>query len=423
MNIQLLSSEDREIESKRYTLKKEEAVKIFNENIKPKYFNSFIESRNKPSVVMIGGQPASGKTLPLLESRKNFDKRGGVLIINGDDFRNAHPNIKQIKEKHGKDYAFYTDKDSGRWVEMMIKEAQKQKVNVILEGTMRRSEVTLNTAKEFKNHGYDVHVNVIAVKPQESWLGVHERYERMIKENPTDARYTQKHSHDVSVKGLIQTVEDIEKSNIFQTIKISNRKNEIIYQNSRNGDYWEKPSIASKVLSDFHNEPLTEREKKNFSDRWESVIEKMEKRGESDKEIKRIHQYKEGVHTNSISLESSTKNSTIEKSKNMSNTTEKMIMNFVSTIKNIEKESDSKYLVKDKQENKLTITFEDQKIKLENSKGVIKEIQINDAKDMKDSMIEAGKSIKEIKQAINDFQNEKAPTQVRQKESDRGMEM
>lgn len=65
---------------------------------------------------------------------------------------------------------------------MMIKEAQEQKVNVILEGTMRRPEVTLNTAKEFNSNGYDIHANIIAVKPQESWLGVHERFERMMSE-------------------------------------------------------------------------------------------------------------------------------------------------------------------------------------------------------------------------------------------------
>lgn len=282
MDLQQLSNEAREEESKR----------IFNEDIKPKYFNSSIKSQESPNLVMVGGQPAAGKTLPLLKNKQNFEDKGGGLIINGDDFRGAHPKIDHIKAEHGKDYAFYTDKDSGRWVEMMIKEAQEQKVNVILEGTMRRPEVTLNTAKQFNSNGYEVHANIIAVKPQESWLGVHERFERMMSQNPNDARYTQKHSHDVAVQGLTKTVAEIENSDIFKSIEISDRKGQILYENKMQGDTWEKPALASKTLAEFHNEPLSNGEKANLAERWQAVIVQMDQRGESENELQKISQYK-----------------------------------------------------------------------------------------------------------------------------------
>ncbi len=295
MDIQQLSIEAREEESKRYTLTDAESKRIFEEDIKPRYFNSSIKSQDKPNLVMVGGQPAAGKTLPLLKNKQKFENKGGVLIINGDDFRGAHPKIEQIKENHGKDYAFYTDKDSGRWVEMMIKEAQEQKVNVILEGTMRRPEVTLNTAKEFNSNGYDIHANIIAVKPQESWLGVHERFERMMSENPNDARYTQKHSHDVAVQGLSKTVAEIEDSKIFKSIEIADRKGHVLYENKLQGDSWEKSATASKTLSDFHNEPLTNKEKSNLSDRWQAVINQMEQRTGNEKELDQVKQYKKDM--------------------------------------------------------------------------------------------------------------------------------
>lgn len=295
MDIQQLSNEAREEESRRYTLSNEEAKKIFEEDIKPRYFNSSLKSQEKPDLVLVGGQPAAGKTLPLLKNKQKFQDKGGVLIINGDDFRGAHPKIEQIKADHGKNYAFYTDKDSGRWVEMMIKEAQEQKVNVILEGTMRRPEVTLNTAKEFNSNGYEIHASIIAVKPQESWLGVHERFERMMSENPNDARYTQKHSHDISVQGLTKTVAEIEDSKIFKSIEITSRKGEVLYENKMESDSWEKQPNASQTLSDFHKEPLTNKEKSNLSDRWQAVIDQMEQRGESSKDIAQVKNYKKDM--------------------------------------------------------------------------------------------------------------------------------
>ena len=295
MDIQQLSNEAREEESRRYTLSNEEAKKIFEEDIKPRYFNSSLKSQEKPDLVLVGGQPAAGKTLPLLKNKQKFQDKGGVLIINGDDFRGAHPKIEQIKADHGKKYAFYTDKDSGRWVEMMIKEAQEQKVNVILEGTMRRPEVTLNTAKEFNSNGYEIHASIIAVKPQESWLGVHERFERMMSENPNDPRYAQKNSHDISVQGLTKTVAEIEDSKIFKSIEITSRKGEVLYENKMESDSWEKQPNASQTLSDFHKEPLTNKEKSNLSDRWQAVIDQMEQRGESSKDIAQIKNYKKDM--------------------------------------------------------------------------------------------------------------------------------
>ena len=92
---------------------------------------------------------------------------------------------------------------AGEMVEKLVKELKSEKYNIILEGTLRTSEIPIREARGFKEAGYYTELNVVAVKPEKSFLGTLQRYEKMIKDGFTP-RMTPKEHHDL-VAGNIPT--------------------------------------------------------------------------------------------------------------------------------------------------------------------------------------------------------------------------
>jgi len=73
------------------------------------------------------------------------------VSISGDDYRKFHPLYDKLNKIYGKDASKYTQKWSGEMVEYLLKEARKEKWNVILEGTLRKAELPIREAKDFKD--------------------------------------------------------------------------------------------------------------------------------------------------------------------------------------------------------------------------------------------------------------------------------
>ena len=53
-------------------------------------------SSDNPRVVILGGQPGAGKSNLIKLAQQEIFKGCSVAIINGDDYREAHPHSKQI---------------------------------------------------------------------------------------------------------------------------------------------------------------------------------------------------------------------------------------------------------------------------------------------------------------------------------------
>ena len=82
------------------------------------------------------------------------DGLSSAALIIGDDFRPYHPRYFSLMEKGDELAAFYTDRDSARWVERAIEYTARLKPHVILEGTLRDPQVTLDTAKRYRPEGF-----------------------------------------------------------------------------------------------------------------------------------------------------------------------------------------------------------------------------------------------------------------------------
>jgi len=118
-------------------------VEVVFEERKKFLIRDCVTSSN-PVAIILGGQPASGKSY-LTKVAENEHENEIFLIINGDDYRAYHPEHDALV----KDVAHYSEKTqifSSVFTEKLIEEAVKNRFSVIIEGTMRNPETPLKTA-------------------------------------------------------------------------------------------------------------------------------------------------------------------------------------------------------------------------------------------------------------------------------------
>ena len=205
----------------RYILALEENRAIFIDDIVPALF-SHVAHLKTPELHIIGGQPGSGKSTLINEVADDLKKRfnnESVVSIIGDDFRPFHPHYKKLLEIDASKAAYYTDTDSGRWVEQAVDLTAQQGNCVVIEGTLHDPEVNLRTASRYIQHGFTAHLHVLAVHEFLSRFRIFQRYFDE-NDNSSHGRYTLLDAHDRSYRVLPESVATLIDSSLFKTVTL-----------------------------------------------------------------------------------------------------------------------------------------------------------------------------------------------------------
>jgi hypothetical protein len=214
----------------KYLLSEYESQRIFEEEIIPSEFGSLV-SVDRPSVHFFGAQPGAGKSSVqayIQEVLVELDGSLSVASVIGDDFRPYHPEYSALVEENESLAAFYTDRDSGRWVERAINHTLQIKPNVILEGTLRNPQVTLDTATQYQAKGFDREMHIVAVHEFVSRLRIFERYLQQV-EDTGSGRYTLPEAHDRSYSALPQSLHTLAESGMFNRITLYNAFGDVLF--------------------------------------------------------------------------------------------------------------------------------------------------------------------------------------------------
>ena len=173
-----------------------------------------------------------------------------------------HPHYLELQQEYGKDSVEYTKDFAGKMVESLVRELSHLGYNLLIEGTLRTVDVPKKTAQLLKNKGYEVQLDLIATKPELSYLSTLIRYEELYSINPTQARATPKEYHDFIVNHLVDNTRELEELAIFERIQIYQRDRSCVYDSGE-----DKISVA-KVLQEY------------LFGKWSKVEEEMLKVGE-----------------------------------------------------------------------------------------------------------------------------------------------
>ena len=181
----------------------------------------------KPKAILLGGQSGAGKTTIHRVKQKEF--QGNIIIIDGDSYRPFHPNYILLQEEYGKDSVDYTKVFAGQVVEYLVDELSKLGYHLLIEGTLRTTEVPRRTAQLLATRGYQVSLALIATKPELSYLSTLIRYEELYAIDPSQARATPKAHHDGIVEHLVDNLRELEKDELFRQIQIYQRDQSCVY--------------------------------------------------------------------------------------------------------------------------------------------------------------------------------------------------
>ena len=245
-----------------------------------------LKKKENPIVYFLGGQSGAGKS-------KLKDRIGKEnLVIDVDEFRKYHPNYFGLYKKYGKDSAKYTHNFASAVADELVKKSIENKVDVIVDGTLKSIKTPKERAEEYKKNGYSLEINIVVVKPEKSFLSNLMRYEELVEEKKIP-RLAPKEIHDECVKNFPITVSELYKLKIFDDIKLYDRDKNCIYDMSKTPNIDPKSIIEKEFTREWKKEEYID-----YLNQWEKLITKMKNRNAEAIEIEIALNEKENLIKN-----------------------------------------------------------------------------------------------------------------------------
>lgn len=216
-----------------------------------------LEPQEHPTAFILGGQPACGKShLANVIIRQNPNKK--FLFVNGDVYRGFHPKAHELI-KNSLTYSEETQIFSNVFTEELIKEAIKNKYNIIIEGTMRNPQVPLNTAKMFKKNGFYVEALAISAPSIFTEIGLYVRYQEEINFQGV-GRLADIKSHHSAINGVLISLDRLYNEKAVEKIQIYSYqgKNHVITFEQRD-EQWDHNFLPSKEIICSRKEQLNDK--------------------------------------------------------------------------------------------------------------------------------------------------------------------
>ncbi|MDT0202357.1 zeta toxin family protein [Nocardioides sp. AE5] len=204
-----------------HLLDPEESRAIFDVAIAGRRF-AHLTGVDEPTVHFFGGQPGAGKSSSQQKVIDALHLQSGaatVAVIIGDEFRGYHPQYAELLATDDANAAFYTDRDSARWVEMSIDHATAVRSHIVLEGTLRNPDVTLGSARAAIAQGYSAELHVMAVHEFVSRQRILRRYVSQVSDSG-HGRYTLREAHDRAYRAIPASVQAIAEADALSAITV-----------------------------------------------------------------------------------------------------------------------------------------------------------------------------------------------------------
>lgn len=176
-----------------------------------------------PKLVLLGGQPASGKSSVIDEVVKEYKQnKQDIVVLNSDDYKEHYPKYSKI-----------VSKDPNKIVEIhpysnyvlgeVLKQTAPKGINALLEGTMRSAGYPLQVIDGFKSCGYQIDAYFIATNNYSSTVGHIERFENEIANRGFGRAVPQSH-HDDAYNNIPNTIAKLAESGKLANIIIVDRE-------------------------------------------------------------------------------------------------------------------------------------------------------------------------------------------------------
>ena len=171
----------------------------------------------KEILMIIGGQPGAGKTR--LSTAVYEELQRNAVKVDFDELRALHPFYQTVCASYPEIVHRILQFDTNKVKKDVLKYLINNRYNVIYEGALRVTQGFVDFTRDFKEKGYNVKLNVMAVPELESYGSSFVRYAMALLTNKTP-RWVEKGLHDASYEGVKNTVRTFEEQNISDDIRV-----------------------------------------------------------------------------------------------------------------------------------------------------------------------------------------------------------
>ncbi|WP_461100961.1 zeta toxin family protein [Spirosoma koreense] len=231
-----------------------------------------------PLGVLLGGQPASGKTR-LFEYIQRANPKIDFTPINGDEYRQYHPRAQEIEEEYGQEAPKYTQAFSNTLVDYLKAECLRLRCNFIIEGTMRTYAVIERTASELKKAGFQCEAHVLAVAREDSLLGIFQRFEGD-KQRTGVGRFSPIEVHDEAYRQIPINLTRADANRLIDRIVVYSRQSDGQLQVGLDHTYVPAKPIDFVLEFERLRQPVFDRQ--FYHQQWVVLNELARRRGETN---------------------------------------------------------------------------------------------------------------------------------------------
>jgi len=214
----MLNKEGISILQSKYKLTEEEYKEYYkNVNL---FFTFGKKKEDNHKLVFVSGQSGAGKSklIPVISKELGYN----AVVSDYDIVRSMHPKFEIASKEVPEHVHLALLPDADRANENLRNYCKENGLNLIYEGTMRGTQVFIDTAKEFRKAGYDIDLRLMAVPKLESYGSTLLRYATALLNN-NEPRWVPKEVHDESYEKFLITLKEFSNQSLFDTAKVYRR--------------------------------------------------------------------------------------------------------------------------------------------------------------------------------------------------------
>ncbi len=227
----------------------EQIDEIYQTQISPTLFADSPGGEATPNLVLLGGQPGSGKSRA---SARLLVEHNRMIAVSGDDLRIYHPDYRDLITNHPEQAGAVLAEATRPWVRSATQNSLDERRSLLLEGTFGDPEVTLATAARFRDAGFHVRIVAIASPRALSVVTATSRYLRNRKMAST-ARFTSLSAHDRGYDGTARLIDSLDATTPADRVTIVSRNGSVLLDRSNADGGTYGPFEASRALYEGRN--------------------------------------------------------------------------------------------------------------------------------------------------------------------------
>lgn len=228
---------------------------IFRQRIVPDLLEGKTPQK-RPTALFLISQPGSGKSRLQKEVERPLLEQGGYVDLDSDLYKPYHDDYDALMQRDDKLMTAATRADGREWMRLASEYARERNLNVIVQDTAQNPEYSAQMMESYRQKGYNVTAELMAVDKTLSDQGINARYFEQVRDRGA-GRLTVQDAADRSyqgTQGLAQIIED--KPGLVERARMWRRgENTPCYDTA--DSRWQGQSLAQTLRHEREGRPWT----------------------------------------------------------------------------------------------------------------------------------------------------------------------